>query len=156
MARDRYEPPHQGGETKKEVTPPPPRLEGTEMPDHLREAQARAATPGPKPVKLEPAKDELGQPADAPPVPPRAQPEPAPRVIDQSERSPDPERLRRFKIRCDQPFGSQPTRYVLAKKGDREGAVACYLEKTGVKAIMDTFPEGQAPRPMIYVKELPD
>ena len=62
-------------------------------------APAPGAQQPPKPVKLEPAKDELGQNADAPPVPPKAKAEPVPRVIDQSERSPDPQKLSRFKIR---------------------------------------------------------
>jgi hypothetical protein len=150
VAKDTHDPP------KGTHEPAPPRLEGQEMPDHQKQAQAQAQEQAPKPVKLEPAKDELGAPADAPPVPPRARAEPVPRVIDQSERSPDPQRLTRFKLRCDQPFGVQPVRYVLARKGDRQGAIDHYLQTTGIRAILDTYPEGQAPRPLMAVKELPD
>lgn len=155
MAKERHDNPPAPGGSKHQTAPP--RLEGAaEMPDALRQEQAQAQQPAPKPVKLEPARDELGQPADAPPVPPKAAPEPVPRLIDQSERSPDPERLRRFKVRCDQPFGTQPTRYVLARKGDRQGAIDHYLETTGLKAVLETFPDGQRPIPLMAVKELPD
>lgn len=150
----------------KETTPPRPgeprsdptssRLEGTEMPDDLRQAQLQAQAQPPRPVRLEPARDELGAPADLPPVPPLAAAAPVPRVIHQSERSPDRQRLARFKVRCVQPFGAQPVRYVLAPKGDRQAAVDHYLEATGIRAILDTFPEGQAPKPLMACKELPD
>jgi hypothetical protein len=126
------------------------------MPDHLRHTQARHAEQPPKPAKLEPAKDDMGQAADAPPTPPAARPEPVPRVIDQNERSPDRDKLSRFKVRADQPFGAQPVRYVLAPKGDRQAAIDHYLEKTGLKAVMDAFPEGQRPTPIMLCKELPD
>lgn len=152
MAKDKYDPPH--GEKKHEAAPP--RLEGSELPDHLRGVQTQAAQQAPKPVKLEPAKDELGAPADAPPVPPKAPAEPVPRIIDQSERSPDPAKLTRYKIRAVRPFGAQPVRYVLAAKGDRQAAIDHYLETTGIRAILDTYPQGQAPNPMISVREQPD
>lgn len=147
--------PARHGDEKPEA-PPPPRLEGTEVPDHMRKAQADAAQQAPRPVKLTPAKDELGHPADLPPVPPLAKANPVPRVIDQSERSPDPARLTRFKIRADEPFGVQPTRYVLARKGDKQGAIDHYLETTGIRAILETFHEGQAPKLRMSCKELPD
>lgn len=152
MAKDPT-PPHGG---HKPADPAPRSLEGTELPDHLRGVQSQAQQSPPKPVKLDPAKDELGTPADAPPVPPRAQAEPVPRVIDQHERSPDPQKWSRFKIRCVAPYGSQPVRYVLAKKGDKQGAIDHYLETCGIRAMMDTFPESQAPKPQFHVKELVD
>lgn len=132
-------------------------LEGTELPDDLRRTQQQAAKEPPPPVKHDPAKDELGAPADAPPVPPKAKPGPVPRVIDQSERSPDVTRYSRFKVKASGGiFDEQPYRYVLAAKGDRDGAVACYRETTGLQAVLDTFPPGQAPRPNITCKELVD
>lgn len=134
----------------------PPRLEGTELPDELRQRQQNAAKEPPPAVKHQPVKDEYGDPADAPPVPPKADAAPVPRVIDQSERSPDPERLTRYKVRATAPFGEQPYRYVLAPRGDRQAAIDHYLETTGVRAILDTYPEGTAPRPQMLVKELVD
>lgn len=161
MARKRIKPvepkkpdPPKFGEKKHE--PAPPRLEGTEMPDDLRARQQEAAREPPPPARLQPAKDDLGAPADAPPVPPRAAADPVPRVIDQSERSPDPQRLARFKIRAGAPFAEQPYRYVLAAKGDKQAAIDHYLETTGLRAVLDTYPEGQAPRPLMLIRELPD
>lgn len=152
MAKESKEPLHGG----THPTATPPRLDAHELPEHLKQAQAQAAEQPPKPVKLESAKDEYNAPRDAPPVPPAAKPEPVPRVIDQSERSPDPQKFTRYKVRADQPFGAQPTRYVLARKGDKQGAIDHYLQTTGIRAILDTYPEGQAPRPLMVVRELVD
>jgi hypothetical protein len=143
-------------------------LEGPGLhPDQERERQ-RAQTEGaPKAVKLEPALDEMGKPEDRPPVPPAAAVPPAqrvPRVIHQNERSPDPARWRRVKVRCDEPFGSQPTRYILVDaEGAAEKAKAYYLESTGLKAVIDSMPrtdlDGKpvpVPRPRMVVNVLPD
>ena len=55
-----------------------------------------------------------------------------PRVVQPSERA--PEGFQRFKIRAEnyEHLGPRKTLYVLAKKGDVEGAKKCYLENTEV------------------------
>jgi hypothetical protein len=153
---EHHEPHKAAHEAKKPEAAAPAQLHGTEMPDDLRSRQQQAAAEPPRPVKLGKAKDDAGRDADAPPVPPKAAPDPAPRVIDQSERSPDPEKLSRFKIRATAPFAEQPYRYVLAPKGDKQAAIDCYLHSTGLQAVLDAYPEGQKPNPQFHLKELVD
>lgn len=82
-----------------------------------------------------------------------------PRVVQPSERA--PEGFRRFKIRAENydHLGPRKTLYVLAKKGDAEGAKKHYLEVTEVGKYLARRKEAgvKDDEPaVLVVKELPD
>lgn len=116
-----------------------------------------------KPVPLVPEErphaplgDEVKPPPHATPV--ESDPGgPVPRVVDQLERA--PAGFQRFKIRAENYTSIPVTKYVLAKKGDREGAEKHYREVTGidrqVKRLTDAKVEKVDP-PLLVVTELAD
>jgi hypothetical protein len=81
-----------------------------------------------------------------------------PRVVDQLARAGAGET--RFKIACRN-YSPQKTRYVLARAGDEDGAVACYLHANGLDKHIAKL-KGRAPadkppeQPELVVTELAD
>lgn len=85
-----------------------------------------------------------------------------PRVISQNLRA--PQGFARFVVRADIPGESHPTRYILARKGDRDAAHAFYLQNVGLRERIDRSRKASeaSPTPVpilepnVIVTELPD
>lgn len=78
-----------------------------------------------------------------------------PRVVDPLERAVDG--TTRYKVVCRN-YGGRKVRYVLAKRGDEAGAVACYLKAEGLdREVARLEKQGVAPeQPELAVTHLPD